>query len=214
MRRILRFRAGRTALPVGEFVALDTEATGLDPRRDAPVSVAAIPFVGGDAVPGRGFATLVNPGRPIPPRATRVHGLRDVDVASAPRPEDVLPALCACCRASLAIVGYHVGFDVRLLNRFARPSRIPRLTGPVVDVASLAGSLSAQWADLALEDLATLHDVPVEGRHTAIGDAVIAGRLYVKLVPLLRECGVVTLAELLRFQARRSRVHTTRPGAP
>ena len=65
------------------FVAIDLETTGLDPRRDDVVSIAAVPFVAGRPEPG--YVMLVDPGRPIPPASTRIHGIDDVRVAGAPR---------------------------------------------------------------------------------------------------------------------------------
>ena len=56
--------AERYRLADAEYVVIDVETTGLDPRIDALVEVAAIRFVRGRPV--HTFATAVNPGRPIP----------------------------------------------------------------------------------------------------------------------------------------------------
>lgn len=69
---------------------IDTETTGLDPGKDAICELAVVPLT--DRYPdspgvwqvGPHYATLVNPGRPIPPAAMAVHHIRDRDVAGAP----------------------------------------------------------------------------------------------------------------------------------
>ncbi|HEY8369643.1 MAG TPA: 3'-5' exonuclease [Thermodesulfobacteriota bacterium] len=189
-------------LPAGRFCALDIETTGLDPRRDEPVSVAAIPFEDGEPRPERGYESLVRPCRAIPLTATRIHGIDDRHVAGAPPFEAVLPALSAACGAFAPLVGFALGFDLSILNRLARRSRLPALAVPALDVAGLARALSPHWAGLTLEELAAQLGVPCDGRHTARGDAVIAGRIYVRLVPLLRAQGVHSLEAALRVQGR------------
>ena len=112
------------------FVALDLETTGLDPRRDTIVSLAAIPFVGGAAV--QGYVTLVDPGRAIPPQSTVIHGLTDAMVRGAPPLDRVLREVEPVF-ADAVLVGHNVGFDVAVLTRGrravgSRPCAIPHST--------------------------------------------------------------------------------------
>lgn len=60
----------------------DLETTGVDPENDRIVQIALIRVEPGGA--RSTYETLVNPGRPIPPGATAVHGITDADVAGAP----------------------------------------------------------------------------------------------------------------------------------
>jgi CBS domain-containing protein len=173
------------------FVAIGVEATG---RRDAIVAVAAIPFDRG--VARAGFVTLVDPARPIPPVSTAVHGIDDAAVAGAPRIAEVLPRFDAVC-ARRFVVGHDVGFDLALLEqaRTAPAGVAPRL---VIDTRRLAGA--AGFRDTRREALASELGVSVAGRHTAGGDARMAGDLLLALLPVLRRRGVGTIGELLRFQ--------------
>jgi DNA polymerase-3 subunit epsilon/CBS domain-containing protein len=180
------------------FVAIDLETTGLNARRDAVVSLAAITFEAGRAAGA--LITLVNPGRPIPPQSTAIHGIDDAAVAAAPPIGDVLPRLAEVCMRRM-VVGHDIGFDLAFLSRARahefRPGR------PALDTRRLARALG--WRDTRLEAVADRLGVPVEGRHTAEGDARMAGQILVALLPALREHGVRTLAELRRLQARTPR---------
>ena len=66
------------ALPLSEapLVALDVETTGLSPARgDRIIEIALVRRDPGEA--SEGWSVLVDPERPIPPEATRVHGIVD-----------------------------------------------------------------------------------------------------------------------------------------
>src|SRR6185369_8739740 len=120
------------------FVAIDLETTGLDPRRDAVVSVAAIPFVAGR--PGEGYVTLVDPGRPIPASSTRIHGIDDARVAGAPSLDEALPGFDATC-AGRVLVGHDIGFDVAVLARARRLRGLPQPALVTLDTRRLAVAL-------------------------------------------------------------------------
>ncbi len=63
------------------LVILDTETTGLI-SKDPDTKIVQISLMNnkGKII----FSSLVNPGRPIPPDATVIHGIKDSDVANAP----------------------------------------------------------------------------------------------------------------------------------
>jgi DNA polymerase-3 subunit epsilon len=185
------------ALVAEGFIAIDVETTGLDPRRDRVVAVAAIPFVRG--VPGDGFATLVDPGCAIPPAATAIHGITDTMVAGAPAMTSVVERLDGLL-GDHVLVGHGAAFDTTVLDAAWRARRLGRLENAVLDTQGLASALYPEWPDATLETVARRLGVEVVARHTAEGDALTAGRLLLALLPALAGRGIRTLADGLRFQ--------------
>ena len=76
---IYRFRHLKLDRPL---VVLDAETTGTDPKTDRAVELAAVRFVPGERPAN--FNARLNPGVPIPAKATEVHGISDADVCDAP----------------------------------------------------------------------------------------------------------------------------------
>ncbi|HRX52303.1 MAG TPA: 3'-5' exonuclease [Candidatus Krumholzibacteria bacterium] len=100
------------------LVAFDLETTGTAVDRDRIVEIAMIRVEPDGS--RRTFRSLVNPQMPIPPGASKVHGISDDDVADAP----VLAALTADILALLEgadLAGYNsVFFDAPLLENELR----------------------------------------------------------------------------------------------
>ncbi len=203
--RIVRWWSSRRVSPVLEslveagFVALDLETTGLDPRTDAVVSAAAIPFVGGGRLPG--LVTLVNPGRPISPSSTAIHGITDEMVVDAPGVAGVIVRIDAVLDGRV-IVGHGVAFDLAVLARDRRRLGLPSPVSPALCTMRLAGALWPDSVDLSLEAVAARLGLRVVGRHTAEGDAIAAGQIFLALLPALRGRGCHTVADLVWFQGR------------
>lgn len=205
--------AGRPDVPLRslDFVAIDTETTGLDLRVDRVVALAAIPFRGGQAEVAAGYTRLVNPGRPIPDEARRIHGISDGDVRDALPLGAALPEFLEACR-DRAIVAHTAWFDLTLINRAARQAGLPELQGPVLDIGALANALFPSWWDLSLEGLSRLTEVVPIDRHTARGDALTAGVIFQRLIPLLEQRGVASVADAVKLQ-RRGPLVADGPGA-
>jgi DNA polymerase III epsilon subunit-like protein/PAS domain-containing protein len=180
------------------FVVLDTETTGLRPESgDRVVSLAGV-RVTGMVKRNQTFDALVHPGRAVPLESVRFHGITDDDVAKAPPLDVVLPAFLAFA-GDAVLVGHEVAFDLEFLAPEAVRLGLPPLTArPVLDTRLLSRSLHGPTADHSLEAVAFRLGVPVMGRHSALGDALTAAEILVRLLALLRRRGVGTLGDLLR----------------
>ncbi|MCP5154357.1 MAG: CBS domain-containing protein [Ectothiorhodospiraceae bacterium] len=174
-------------------VVLDTETTGLNAATARVIQIGAIHFAASQLAAQR-FETLVDPGVPIPPETTAVHGIRDTDVAGAGDFASVAEAL-ATFVADRVVVGHTIGYDLTVLRRehalIGRPWRAP----PALDVRMLARIAAPSLADYSLDRLCDWLGVTIRGRHTAIGDCVATAEVFFALLPALREKGVRTLAQ-------------------
>jgi hypothetical protein len=88
-------------------VLLDTETTGLSYPRLVEIGVLDI---NGETL----LDTLVNPGSPIPPEATAIHGITDQDVADAPGFGELLPELTRILQGRRVVI-CNAAFDTRVL---------------------------------------------------------------------------------------------------
>ena len=122
-----------------------------------------------------------------------------------------LPEFLARCRGR-AVVAHTAGFDLAIIKRAARRAGLTPVESPVLDIDLLAHALFPSWWDLSLEGLGRLLEVAVIGRHTANGDALTAGAIFVRMLPLLASRGVLTLEGALRLQ-RRGALVPSGPGA-
>lgn len=181
------------------FVVLDTETTGLRPEAgDRVVSLAGVRVTGMEVKRQQTFDALVHPGRSVPPESVRFHGITDDDLAGAPALDVVLPAFLAFA-GDAVLVGHEVAFDLEFLApEVVRLGLQPLTARPVLDTRLLSRSLHGPAADHSLEAAAHRLGVPVVGRHSALGDALTAAEILVRLLALLKGRGVETLGDLLR----------------
>lgn len=184
------------ALERATFVVFDCEMTGLRPRTDRIVAVAAVRVRHG-AVTDETFDRLVRPDRAMSHAAAQVTGLRDEDLAIAPPPTDVLPAFRSFIGRDVP-VAHVAAFDLEFLAPALRRVRVASLER-VVDTASLAVATLGAHVDASLEALAARFDLSLRGRHTALGDARLAGRLLIRLLPAAERRGARTVRDLLEI---------------
>lgn len=119
------------------LAVLDLETTGVDPGTDRIVEVAVLTLL--PAARQELFHRRINPGVPIPPAATAIHGIADADVIGAPPFTAVAPELFATLHGS-DLAGFGIaGFDLPLLAaEFARCGLPFRVGGRrVIDVLAL-----------------------------------------------------------------------------
>ena len=104
------------AIPFHELpiAVLDFETTGLDCGTDRVVQVSVVHCQG--MAPLRvGLNSLINPQRPIDPRASAVHGITDRDVVGAPTFGDMTGRVVTCLEGRV-FASYNAAFDLRVLR--------------------------------------------------------------------------------------------------
>lgn len=178
----------KTPVTEARFVALDLETTGFGAYAGDEIVQFALLEYRGLAPTGRECCSLVRPSIPIPPPATAVHGIDDAIVSDAPRIEEVLERILDFLDEGI-IVGHHVAFDLRFLNRVTQRELFCRLPHPAVDTMLLYLSHSGRLGHHELEDVAAACGVTPGKRHDARGDAVTAGRIFAHLAAPAAEAG-------------------------
>ena len=192
-----------TPLAAIDALVIDTETTGLDARHARIVQIAAFVVQNGVLWSDPALDTLVDPGIAIPPATTAVHGIADKDVVGQPRFSEVAVALKQVLDGRL-LIGHSLGYDLAVLKREHEAARLAWQSPPALDVRPLARLVAPTLAEHSLDRLCAWLDIAIAGRHTAAGDARATAEVFLKLVPLLREKGIRTVAEATSATARLS----------
>jgi DNA polymerase-3 subunit epsilon/CBS domain-containing protein len=190
-----------TPLVALDMVVLDTETTGLDVARDRIVQIGAVRMRGATPHAGETLDLKVDPGVPIPPASTRIHGLDDADVAGAAVTSEALTRLARFI-GNAVVVGHSIHFDLAILRHEAGRHGIDWRQPPALDIALIAAALVPGRVDHSIEALALSHGVEVIGRHTALGDAMVTARIFAAMMGPLRARGVRSMSEAEAFQRR------------
>jgi DNA polymerase III epsilon subunit family exonuclease len=174
------------------FTVLDLETTGLHPEAgDKVVSVGAVRVDRGRVREDDVLDRLVDPGRAIPATATAVHGITNEMVRGRSRLPAVLDDLSRFS-ADTVLVGHDIAFDLAFLRPAAFSAGIS-LPERVLDTLLLSAVLHpAEGESHGLDAVAARFGVPVLGRHTALGDALVTAEVLVRMIAQLAAAGITT----------------------
>lgn len=164
-------------------VVLDTETTGLDPSSgDRIVEVGGIELI--NHIPsGRVFQRYVNPERPMPIDAARVHGLDDAFLKDKPRFAEIAHELLEFLGDAI-LIAHNADFDLGFLN--AELARLGRAAVPgdrVIDTLVLARRKHPMGPN-SLDALCARYFVDTSRRalHGALLDAELLAEVYIELI--------------------------------
>ncbi len=150
------------------FVCIDCESTGLDPKNDRIVEIAAATFTFSEILAQ--FESLVNPECDIPSVSQEIHKISAAMLVGKPKIAAVLPEVLALIGNHI-IVGHAINFDIELVASEAKRNQIPThiQSLPFIDTLRLA-RLYGQSPTNSLEVLRQHFNIPPEGAHRAMSD--------------------------------------------
>jgi DNA polymerase-3 subunit epsilon len=178
------------------YSVFDTETTGLQPSQgDEIIQMGAVRIVNNRLLRQEIFDQLVDPRIPLKPEGIPIHGITEAMVAGQPQLDVVLPAFHEFCHETV-LVAHNAAFDMRFFQ-LKEDSLGIKFTQPVLDTLLLSAVIHPNQESHKLELIAERLGINVIGRHTALGDAFVTGEVFLKMIPLLADMGIVTLRQAL-----------------
>ncbi|MFI5781589.1 DEDD exonuclease domain-containing protein [Nocardia sp. NPDC051570] len=186
------------------FVVVDLETTGGSPDGDAITEIGAVKVRGGEVI-GE-FATLVDPGRPIPPQIVQITGITTAMVRDAPRIEAVLPGFVEFA-AGAVLVAHNARFDTGFLAAAAARCEIAWPTFQVLCTVRLARRILPrdETPTVRLSALARILGARTTPTHRALDDARATVDVLHALIERVGNQGVHSLTELVDYLPEVSR---------
>ncbi len=183
------------------FVVVDLETTGGRPSgdgHDCITEIGAVKVRAGEVL-GE-LATLVDPGRSIPPQIVALTGITTAMVCNAPRIESVLPSFLEFSRGAV-LVAHNAGFDIGFLRAAAERAQIPWPKPPVLCTVRLARRVLTrdEAPSVRLSALAKLFHATTTPTHRALDDARATVDVLHGLIERVGNQGVHTYTELRAY---------------
>ncbi len=197
---------GEVELGLLEFAVVDLETTGWSPGAAAITEIGAV-RVKGDRKAGGSrraefvrqgeFASLVNPGVPVPPSIADLTGINDGMLAAAPRLGAVLPGLLDFARGCV-LVAHNAPFDLGFLVAGCGDCGLTWPGFTVLDTVMLARRVMDpdEVPDCKLGTLAGFFGARTAPSHRALADARATADVLGWLIRRLAHRGIRTLKQL------------------
>jgi len=195
---------GATPWRRARYCVVDLELSGLDPRHDEIISFAAVPVESGLIIAGGAVYGVCHPTRPLGEASVLIHGLRTIDLDTAPPlDEAVLPLIAAM--TGRVLVAHAAWVEQSFLSPVLRRQGV-RLRHPVLDTQQLGRLLSGEHGRLrtrpSLHELAETLGLPSHRPHHALGDALTTAQVFIALAAHLDTSASETVRSLALAKER------------
>ncbi|MBW3690925.1 3'-5' exonuclease [Aeromonas dhakensis] len=173
------------APPADEWVALDFETTSLDPAQAEIVAIGAVRIQGNRVLTGEALSIRAQTPASLNEHSVVIHGLRHQDLQQGMELEAALHQLLAFI-GPRELVGYHIAYDLRILNLACRKLWGLTLAQRGIEVSRLYHDhLYRRYPDAAIDlHLAAISShlgLPALPAHDALSDAITAALIFLRL---------------------------------
>jgi DNA polymerase III subunit epsilon len=172
-----------------DLVIFDLETTGLSPRANDIIQIAAVRVRQGAVLNAEVFSTFVNPGYGIPRFITSYTGISDAHVLGAPHAAEALAAFSRFAGSSTLLAHNGHRFDIPFINAACMKARLQTRSIAYVDSIHLSKRV---WTESRRHGLdAVIERLGLRSgtyrRHDARGDVALLAeavtRMWRRLTP-------------------------------
>jgi DNA polymerase-3 subunit epsilon len=149
------------------YAVIDVETTGGSPANDRIIEIAVIMFDGNRITDT--FTTLVNPKKQIDPYVTKLTGITDNMVLSAPTFEDIHQKILELTHEAI-FVAHNVKFDFGIIRQEYKRLGID-FNRRQLDTVNLARKVLPGFNSYSLGNICHSLGIEITDRHRAFGDA-------------------------------------------
>ena len=173
---------------IDEYICLDCETSGLNPRKDEILSIGAVHIKGNKILMRETFNLFLKPSKHIAEESIKIHQIRPIDLQNGLDPQDAIYQLLDFI-GSRPIVGYYIKFDVAIISKYTKKFIGIKLPNETIEVSSMyyktrKRSSDYEFIDLKFDTILKNLDIPALGKHDALNDAIMTSMMFLKLKDL------------------------------
>lgn len=164
------------------FVCVDLETTGLNPKTDRIIEIGMVKVREGKIV--EQFSSLINPRQQLEERIEQITGITQKELENQPLQKEILPQILEFLEEDV-LLGHRVLFDYSFLKRAFTNEKIP-FERKGIDTLKIARKVVADCESKSLPKLCSHYGIEYHP-HRALSDALATVELYRKLSELYYE---------------------------
>jgi len=168
-----------------EYIVLDTETTGLNPKKDEILSIGAVKIKNNKILTSQSFHIFIKPSSTISSKSITIHQIRPNDLKDAVSINGALEELLYFI-SNLPIVGYYISFDINILNTYLKNYIGSTLNNEQIELSSMyykryKKHSAHEFIDLKFDTIIDKLDIPTLNKHDALNDAIMSAMMFLKL---------------------------------
>ena len=178
----------------GEYVSLDCETTGLNPKKDEILSIGAVIIKDNKILMRNTFNIFLKPSKSINAESIKIHHIRPIDLENGLDPEVAIYSLLDFI-GSRPLVGYYIDFDYSIISKYTKKYIGVKLPNETIEVsgmyyATIKRTSEHQFIDLKFDTILKNLNIPALGKHDALNDALMTAMMFLKLKDITSEKNV------------------------
>lgn len=181
------------------FVALDTETTGFDIKKDRILSIGAVAVKNNKILVNDSLELFIR--QDIFKKETAViHGITKEGGQEKIEERKAVKRFVKYLQGGV-ILGHHTAFDVAMLDQALRRHKLGRLANKKLDTNYLHKNLirNDPFRKLySLDELCDTYQIKKHDRHTAMGDALLTAYVFLKIIGKYKRNKALDLMDLLK----------------